>query len=435
MEGIWFEFSIIVLLILGNGFFAGSELAIVSARRGRMAQLAAAGDKRAQLVEQLQADPHRFLATVQIGVTLVGTMASAVGGATAVEVLKPLLQQAPLAIVRNAAEPLALFLVVGLIAYLSLILGELVPKALALEHTERMALRVARPINFFSRIGGLAVAFLTLSSKTVLALLGIKSKGEQAFITKEEIRHMVAESLESGEVTSSEQEFIHNIFEFTHTQVREVMVPRQRIVGLDIDRPRQEIIQKILDNQFSRYPVYREDIENVVGFIHTKDLLGQVVTSPEASFDTLMRPTFFVPEAKKIDVLLREMQQRRLHMALVVDEYGALSGLVTTEDLLEELVGEIEDEHDVGEARRIKRLSGGGYLVDALLPLNDVEELLDIEFPEDLPCDTLAGLILHLLGRFPEANEQVIWQDYLLTCVEVTPTTIRRVKIERREKA
>ena len=434
MEGIWFEFSIIVLLILGNGFFAGSELAIVSARRGRMAQLAAAGDKRAHLVEQLQADPHRFLATVQIGVTLVGTMASAVGGATAVEVLKPVLQQAPLAIVRNAAGPLALFLVVGLIAYLSLILGELVPKALALEHTERMALLVARPINFFSRIGGLAVAFLTLSSKAVLALLGIKSKGEQAFITKEEIRHIVAESLESGEVTSGEQKLIHNIFEFTHTQVREVMVPRQRIVSLDINRPRQEIIQTVLNNQFSRYPVYREDIENVVGFIHTKDLLGQVVTNPEASFDALMRPTFFVPEAKKVDVLLREMQQRRLHIALVVDEYGALSGLVTTEDLLEELVGEIEDEHDVGESRRIKRLSSGGYLVDALLPLNDVEELLDIKFDEDLPCDTLAGLILHLLGRFPEAGERVTWQDYLLTCVEVTPTTIRRVKIEKREK-
>ena len=434
MEGIWFEFSIIVLLILGNGFFAGSELAIVSARRGRMAQLAAAGDKRAHLVEQLQADPHRFLATVQIGVTLVGTMASAVGGATAVEVLKPLFQQAPLAIVRNAAEPLALFLVVGLIAYLSLILGELVPKALALEHTERMALLVARPINFFSRIGGLAVAFLTLSSKAVLALLGIKSKGEQAFITKEEIRHIVAESLESGEVTSGEQKLIHNIFEFTHTQVREVMVPRQRIVSLDINRPRQEIIQTVLNNQFSRYPVYREDIENVVGFIHTKDLLGQVVTNPEVSFDTLMRPTFFVPEAKKVDVLLREMQQRRLHIALVVDEYGALSGLVTTEDLLEELVGEIEDEHDVGESRRMKRLSSGGYLVDALLSLNDVEELLDIKFDEDLPCDTLAGLILHLLGRFPEAGERVTWQDYLLTCVEVTPTTIRRVKIEKREK-
>lgn len=431
MEGIWFEFSIIVLLILGNGFFAGSELAIVSARRGRMAQLAAAGDKRALLVEQLQADPHRFLATVQIGVTLVGTMASAVGGATAVEVLKPMLQQAPLAIVRNAAEPLALFLVVGLIAYLSLILGELVPKALALEHTERMALRVARPINFFSRIGGLPVAFLTLSSKAVLALLGIKSKGEQAFITKEEIRHIVAESLESGEVTPGEQEFIDNIFEFTQTQVREVMVPRQRIIGIDFNRPRQEIIQAALNNQFSRYPVYRDDIENVVGFIHTKDLLGQVVTNPEAPFDTLMRPTFFVPEAKKVDVLLREMQQRRLHMALVVDEYGALTGLVTTEDLLEELVGEIEDEHDGDEPRRIKRLSGGGYLVDALLPLNDVEALLDVKFDEGLPCDTLAGLVLHELGRFPEIGEQIAWRDYLLTCTEVTPTAIVRIKIER----
>ncbi|MHB8709792.1 MAG: hemolysin family protein [Desulfuromonadales bacterium] len=435
MEGIWFELAIIVLLILGNGFFAGAELALVSARRGRMSQLAAAGDKRAHLVEQLQADPHRFLATVQIGVTLVGTMASAVGGATAVEVLKPVFQQAPLAIVRNAAEPLALILVVGLIAYLSLILGELVPKALALEYTERMALGVARPINFFSRTGGLAVAFLTLSSKTVLALLGVKSKGEQAFITKEEIRHLVAESLESGEVTPDEQKFIQNIFDFTQTQVREVMVPRPRIVGLDLDSPRQEIIQTILNNRFSRYPVYREDIEKVIGFIHAKDLLGQVVVNPEFTLDSLVRPAYFVPEAKKIDVLLGEMQQRHLHMALVVDEYGGLSGLVTTEDLLEELVGEIEDEHDAGAPRRIKRLGNGGYLVDALLSLNDVEELLDVRFDDELPCDTLAGLILHLLGRFPVAGERVTWQDYLLTCVEVTPTTIRRVKIEMIEPA
>jgi putative hemolysin len=208
------------------------------------------------------------------------------------------------------------------------------------------------------------------------------------------------------------------------------MVPRQRIVGLDFNRPRQEIVQTVLANQFSRYPVYHEDIENVVGFIHAKDLLGQVVSNPQAAFDTSMRPSFFVPEAKKVEVLLREMQQRRLHMALVVDEYGALSGLVTTEDLLEELVGEIEDEHDGDEPRRIKRLSGGGYLVDALLPLNDVETLLDIKFDEDLPCDTLAGLILHLLGRFPEIGEQIVWRDYLLTCTEVIPTAIVRIKIE-----
>lgn len=435
MENIWFEFVIIVLLILGNGFFAGAELALVSARRGRMAQLAAAGDKRARLVEQLQSDPHRFLATVQIGVTVVGTMASAVGGATAVEVLKPVLQQAPLEVVRNGAEPISLFLVVGLIAYLSLILGELVPKALALEHTDGMALRVARPISFFSRIGGLAVAFLTLSSKAVLALLGIRSKGEQAFITKEEIRHLVAESLESGEVTAEEHEFIRNVFEFTQTQVREVMVPRPRIIAINLDLPREEIIRIILSNQYSRYPVYRGDIENVTGFVHAKDLLGQIIDSPAAAFDNLVRPAYFVPEAKKIDVLLRELQKRHLHMALVVDEYGALSGLATSEDLLEELVGEIEDEHDADDVRRIKRLAGGAYSVDALISLNDLGDLLDIAFDEDLPCDTVAGLVLYLLGRFPEAGEQVAWRDYLLTCLEVTPTAIVRVKIEKREGA
>jgi len=433
MESIWFELVIIFVLILGNGFFAGAELALVSARRGRMAQLAAAGDKRAHLVEQLQSDPHRFLATVQIGVTLVGTMASAVGGATAVEVLKPVFQQAPLAFVRNAAEPLALILVVGLIAYLSLIIGELVPKALALEYTERMALRVARPINFFSRIGGLAVALLTLSSKAVLALLGVKSKGEQAFITKEEIRHLVAESLESGEVSPEEHKLIHNLFEFTQTQAREVMVPRPRMVCLDLDLSAQEITQTILNNQFSRYPAYRGSVENIIGFIHAKDLFGKAIAHPDVDLDTLVRPTFYVPESMRIDALLREMQQRRLHMALVVDEYGALSGLVTTEDLLEELVGEIDDEHDSDEPRRIKRLSGGGYLVDALLSLNDAEELLRVKFGEGIPCDTLAGLILHLLGRFPAKGESVIWQDYLLTSVEVTPTAILKVKIEKLE--
>ncbi len=427
-ENLWFELGLIALLILGNGFFAGAELALVSARRGRMAQLAAAGDKRAGLVEQLQADPHRFLATVQIGVTLVGTMASAVGGAAAVEVLKPVFQQSSLPFLRDAAEPLALILIVGLIAYLSLIIGELVPKALALEHTERVALRVARPISLLSRIAGLPVTFLTLSSRAVLAIFGISSKGAQAFITKEEIRHLVAESLESGEVSPEEQKFIHNLFAFTGTQAREVMVPRPRMVALDLDLPRDEILRTIFTHHYTRYPAYHGNSDNIVGFLHVKDLFG---TMAETSLESLLRPVFFVPETKKIDGLLREMQQRRLHMALVVDEYGALSGLVTTEDLLEELIGEIEDEHDSDEPRRIRRLNGGGYLVDALLPLKDAEELLGVSFAEDLPCDTLAGLVLHLLGRFPEAGEQVTWQDYRFTCVEVTPTRIVKVEIIR----
>jgi putative hemolysin len=430
METIWFELAVVLLLILANGFFAGAELAIVSVRRGRIAQLAADGNKRAKVVEQLHSDPHRFLATVQIGVTLVGTMASAVGGAAAIEVIKPYLQQVPLRLVSNAAEPLALFLVVGFIAYLSLILGELVPKALALEHSERIALGVARPIRFLSRIGGVAVSILTQSSRTVLRLLGIKATGARAFITKEEIQHLVAEGRETGGVTPGEQELIRNVFEFSQTQVREVMVPRPRIVAVNMDQDREQILKIVLDSQYSRFPVYRGELDNVVGFIHGKDLLGQAVQNPDFNLDSLLRTPFFVPEAKKVNDLLREMQRGHIHMAMVVDEYGSLSGVITTEDLLEELVGEIEDEHDLGEPQRIQRLKDGGYLVDALLPLNDLEDLLAVRFPEGMPYETLAGLILFELGHFPVEGERTAWGDYLLTCVKVTPTAIRKVKIE-----
>ncbi|MGK2907628.1 MAG: hemolysin family protein [Desulfuromonadales bacterium] len=430
METIWFELIIVLLLILANGFFAGAELAIVSVRRGRIAQLVSEGNKRARTVEDLLSNPHRFLATVQIGVTLVGTMASAVGGAAAIEVIKPILQKVPVRVVSNAAEPLALFLVVGCIAYLSLILGELVPKALALEYSERIALRVARPIRFLARIGGVAVSLLTLSSQTVLWLLGIKASGEQAFVTKEEIQHLIAEGQEAGAVSSNEQEFIRKVFEFSQTKVREVMVPRPRVVPLDLEQSREQILRIVMDSQYSRFPVYRGGIDNVVGFIHGKDLLCRAVQTPDFDLESLLRTPLFVPESKKANELLREMQRGHIHMAMVVDEYGSLSGLVTTEDLLEELVGEIEDEHDLVEPKRIQHLKDGGYLVDALLPIKDLEDLLGVRIAEGMPYETLAGLILFELRHFPVEGERIVWEDYLLTCVKVKPTAIRKVKIE-----
>ena len=432
MESIFGELLFIFFLILANGFFSGSELAILSARKSTIARLIAAGSSRAQMVEKLQNDPHRFLATVQIGVTVVGSLASAVGGTAAVKFLVPVLLTSSIPLLREAAEPLAIGLVVALVSYFSLILGELAPKTIGLQQADRVALLVAKPINAIATIAGIVVSFLTLSNRVVLALFGVKPASGQEFITREEILHAVAEGGEAGALNEFEHKVIENMLDFTRTQVRAVLVPRPRIVACDLDLPRAEIIRLVLNNRYSRYPVYRERIENVLGFIHAKDLLGQAVVNPEFPLDSLVRPAFFVPESQKIASLLREMQKRHLHMALVVDEYGDFTGLVTIEDLLEELVGEIEDEHDVNAPRRIKRLSGGKYLVDALLPLNDVEELLAIEVEDDLPCDTLAGLVLHLLGRFPEAGEAVVWQEYLLTCVEVTPTAILRVKIEKK---
>jgi putative hemolysin len=429
VESIWLELLFVFVLILANGFFAGSELAIISARKSRIAQLVANGDENAMIVESLQDDPHRFLATVQVGVTVVGSLASAVGGAAAVQYLKPVLLSFPVEFVRHAAEPLAIGVVVVFISYLSLIFGELVPKTVGLQYADTMALRVAKTLRFLSRVGSVAVSFLTMSNRAVLYLLRIKTEGGQAFVTREEVQHIVQEGHETGVFSAAEREYIDNIFDFTHTSVREVMVPRTRIVGIDLESPRDEMLKTVLENRFSRYPVYRDSIENILGFIHGKDFLGRMVSDPDFDMEAIVRPPFFVPESKKVNELLKEMQRKRTHMAMVVDEYGGFGGLVTTEDLLEELVGEIEDEHDVGEPRRVQRLADGSMVVDAQMSLSDLAGFLDIKKEEDLHYDSLAGLILDRLGRVPEQGERLEVDGFVLVCQEVTKTAILKVRI------
>jgi putative hemolysin len=432
LNTVFLDIFVIALLILLNGFFACSEFAIISIRKSKVAQLVAEGNEQAKLVEEQQKDPPRLLAIVQIGMTLMGSAASAVGGVIAVEHLKPFLLNSPYPVIHAAAGPIAVTVVVAVISYLTLIIGELVPKTIGLQYADTMALRVARPIYFLERIGGIVVTFLTLSSKAVLFLMGINGK-ERAFITREEVQHIVAEGRETGVFSATEHEFIKNIFDFTHTNVREVMVPRMRMAALNLELSRQEMLDFILENQYSRYPVFHGSVENIAGFIHSKDFLGRIVTEPDFDITSIVRPPFYVPEGKKVNELLKEMQRKRVHMALVVDEYGGISGLVTTEDLLEELVGEIEDEHDIGEPRRVQRLSDGSLIVDALLSISDLEDLLGVNLGEDLPYDTLAGLILDQLGRFPEKGEKLETNGLILVCEEVKKTAIVKVRITKRE--
>ena len=430
MDTVLLELVVIAILIMLNAFFACSEFAIISIRKSRVAQLVSSGSERAKIVEALQKDPHRLLAVVQIGMTVVGSTASAIGGIIAVEHLKPVLRALPYEMVRNAAEPIAVTIVVAIVSYLILIFGELVPKTIGLRYADTMALRVAMPINYLARMGVVIVSFLTLSSKVVLKLLGVKREG-QAFITREEVQHIIAEGHESGVFSATEQEYIKNIFDFTHTNVREVMVPRTRMAALDLDLSREEMLRFILEHEYSRYPVFRGSIEEVSGFIHGKDFLGRIVTEPDFDIMTIVRPPIFVPEGKKVNDLLKEMQRKRSHIALVVDEYGGISGLVTTEDLLEELVGEIEDEHDAGEPHRVQRLADGSLIVDALLSTSDLEDLIGIRLGDELPYDTLAGLILHQLGRFPERGEKLEVDGFVLLCEEVKKNAIVRVRISK----
>ena len=433
MDTVVLELIVIAVLIVINGFFSCSEFAIISIRKSRIARLVEEGDERAKLVDSFQKDPHRLLAVIQIGVTVVGSLASAVGGIIAVEHVKPLLRGSSVELVRNAAEPLAVTLVVAIVSYLSLIIGELVPKTIGLHYADSVALAVARPIRLLAKFGSIAVTVLTWSSKTVLRLLHITGEA-QPFITREEVQHMVAEGHETGVFSATEQEYIKNIFDFTHTTVREVMVPRTRMVALNLELPVAELVETVLDNLYSRYPVYRNDIEDIVGFVHGKDLLGRMVRDGHFNISAIIRPPHYVPEGKKVNELLKEMQRLKIHMALVVDEYGGISGLVTTEDLLEELVGEIEDEHDAEEPSRLQVLPDGSILVDALISIYDLEGPLDITLSHDLPYDTVAGLVLDTLGRFPKKGEKVEWQGYVITCEEVTLTGIVRVRIDRKEQ-
>ena len=428
MDTVTLELIVILLLIGLNGFFSMAEFAIISIRKGRIAQLVADGDQRAEIIEQFQKDPHPLLAVIQIGVTVAGSAASTVGGIVAIEHLRPALLLQPWPVLQKIAEPLAALTIVIIVSYVSLIIGELVPKAIGLQYADRVALSLARPMQIIARLTAPIVLILTSSSRAVQQLIGLK--GEQdAFITREEVQHMVSEGHETGVFSETEHEYIRNVFEFTHTYVREVMVPRTRMVALELQMSREELVKIILETQYSRYPVYHNDIEEIVGVLHDKDIMGALVKGEDLHLEQVMRQPVFVPEGKKVNELLKEMQRTRNHMALVVDEYGGISGLVTTEDLLEELVGEIEDEHDGGESAKLVQQTDGSWLVDGLASIFDLQEPLGIKLEEAPLYETVAGLVLNELGHLPVQGEAVEWNGFRLICEQVTRTAVLQVRI------
>jgi len=428
MNTVTLELILILLLIALNGFFSMAEFAIISIRKGRIAQLVAEGDKQAEIIEQYQKDPHTLLAVIQIGVTVAGSAASSIGGIIAIEHLRPTLLNLPWPFVQRLAEPIAVIGIVIFVSYTSLIIGELVPKAIGLQYADQIALKLARPMQIIARITSPVVIILTSSSKAVQRIIGLKRE-EDAFITREEVQHLVLEGHESGVFSETEHEYIRNVFDFTHTSVREVMVPRTRIVALDLELPLEQLVSTILDSQYSRYPVYRNSIEDIVGVLNDKDIMGALVRGEALQLEQVMREPVFVPEGKKVNELLKEMQRTRNHMALVVDEYGGISGLVTTEDLLEELVGEIEDEHDAGEQVKLLQQPDGSWMADGLVSIFDLQHILGVKLDEAPQYETIAGLVLSELGYLPLKGEIVEWNGFRFICEQVTRTAVLQVKI------
>jgi putative hemolysin len=434
-ESLWFQIALIFSLILANGFFAASEIAIIATRKTRIDTLLEKGVRSAAAVARLKNDPDRFLATVQIGVTLVGTLASVIGGAAAIEFLKPLIQSLPIPLVARWGQSIAILIITLPVAYLSLVLGELVPKSLALRFSEQIATWVARPIDFFSRLTSFFVKILTASSNTVLRLFGGKNAGAATFISEEEVKSLIREGAAKGIFDETEKELIHSVFDFVDTPVKAVMVPRTEIHAIEVRTPATEVVKSFVESGFSRIPVYEEDLDRVVGILYHKDIFRALQEKGDFQVRDHLHSPFFVPTTLPISQLLKDLQRRRIGMAIVVNEFGEVEGIVTIEDLLEEIVGEIRDEYDREERGPVERLPDGSLVIQGAALLKDLKTDYGLPFDESPDYLTLAGFVLAKLKRIPRGGERVEHNGYKLTIVDMEGRRILKIKLEEAKKS
>jgi putative hemolysin len=424
-DGFAIEVGLVAVLILLNSFFAGAEIAVISARRARIQPRAQAGSRRAQALLRLKADPDRFLATVQIGVTVVGTLASAVGGVAAIERLEPLLLALPLPWMRELAEPLAVGLVVFVIAFLSLVIGELVPKSLALRHAEPLALLVARPIDWLSRAARFAVAVLTAATGLVLRLVGQRAQKENPFNTVEDIRAILDEAHEQGVLDG---QVVKGAVAFQDREARHLMTPRSRVVGIARGTSVEAALRVARESGYSRFPVYAGGLDAVDGVVYARDLFEAREGGGDVA--ALVQSALVVPSSKKAKDLLAEMRQGQRHMALVVDEHGAVAGIVTLEDIFEAIVGDIRDEHDEAEPD-VTVVHEDLLEVDAGLPVRELNSRYGLSLPESSRYVTIAGLLLERLGGVPMGGETVEVEPYRVSIKSLAGRRIARVRIEK----
>jgi putative hemolysin len=423
------DIILIVICIVINAFFSASEIAVVTSRRSKIKQMIDEGRDNAETLQRLKSDPDRFLATVQVGVTLSGALASAIGGAAAVSALKPIIAEVPWPIVSKSSEAIAIGVVVLVITYFSLVFGELIPKSLALANPEGIGLRTSPIIDRFSRIATLFVRMLTASTNFLLKPFGRKAFTERGYISEEEVKLLLEEGGEQGVFEDQEKELIHSVFEFTDTSVREVMIPVTQMITIPVSMPVDDVRRLITEEKFSRYPVIGRDLNDVRGILYAKDFFSAAGLSDVRK---IIKPPIFVPETMKISNLLRDMQKRRVHMAIVIDEYGAVDGLVTLEDLLEEIVGEIRDEYDTESP--VIHLPDGSMIIDASLSIRDLSEDHGMELPESPDYDTLGGFILAQLQRIPKNGDLVELETMTLRIIEMVGQRIAKVKMEKVER-
>jgi putative hemolysin len=426
-NSIW-EILIIFLLLVANGVFAMAEIAIVSARKARLQQLANAGDSHARTALELAANPNQFLATVQIGITLVGILAGAFGGATIAEEIAALLNGIPY--IAPHGEPIGVCVVVLGITYFSLIIGELVPKRLALNNAERIAAAVAAPMRALSTVATPVVRMLSSSTDIVIRLLGVKPSTEPS-ISPEEIRVLIGQGTESGVFEESEQDMIENVLRLDERRVGTVMTPRTQIVGLKIDDSPEDIRRKIATSQYSRFPVIKDTLDNVLGIVRVKDLLDHSLGGQSLDLKALLQPPLYITESMSILKVLELFKEKGTHIALIMDEYGGLEGMVTHNDILEDIVGYIPSA-DEPEEPEVTRREDGSWLLDGLVPIDKLKEIFNIEkLPneKDSLCHTVGGFVMAQFGTIPCVGQHFQWEKMRFEVVDMDGRRVDKVLI------
>jgi magnesium and cobalt exporter, CNNM family len=414
------ELLAVFALILLNGYFVAAEYALVTVRRTRMHELEQQGNRRARVVLGITAEPPRFIAAMQLGVTVTSLAIGALGEHVLVKIFDPVM-----------ATVVAVILALLLLTFFHVVVGELVPKGIALGYSEQAALLVALPVRAFFFVFKPLIWFLQRSSELTLRALGLEPPGaEGAVYTEAELRMLLERSTVEGELEEEEQEMLYKVFDFADKEARDVMRPRPEVVSISVDMPPEEALRTVVESPYTRYPVFREAPEHIIGVLHLRDLLKAMIDRgmAEVDLEEIIRPPYIVPETKDIAALLTEFRRTNQHLAVVVDEYGDMEGIVTLEDVLEEIVGDIEDEFDLPD-EAIERLNDRTIRISGTFPIDDFNE----QFGTSLPIGdyhTMGGYVFGLLGRAPEPGDQVEEARLRFEVLEVEGTRIERIEVE-----
>ncbi|MBF0118574.1 MAG: HlyC/CorC family transporter [Desulfobacterales bacterium] len=424
MNSFFFEIIIILLLIIINGIFAMSEIAIISSRKSRLEHLARSGDPKAQIALNIASNPNQFLSTVQVGITLIGIMSGAFGGATIAEKLALYFKEIPF--LEAYSKSIAFGIVVIIITYLSLIIGELVPKRLGLNKPELIASTIAKPMQILSKIAMPIVHLLDFSADCIIRMLGIK-KSDKSGVTPEEIKMLVEAGKGQGIFEESEQEMIESVLHLDEKQILSIMTPRMHIVFFDIEDTSEKILKKISSSRHSRFPVVSGDLDNVIGIIHTKDLLVQNLSNLPVDFKTMIKQPLFIPESISALKVLELFKKHRTHMALINDEYGTIQGMVTHNDILEAIIGDMPSNEEPKAFQR----EDGSWLIDGLLSIDKFKELLNINniHDEERAYHTISGFIMNQLSGIPSVGQHFEWENLRFEVVDMDGRRVDKVLV------